>query len=117
MLSDMENRPCMFTGKVVHEDNPIIGHWNKFKPAASGRRGVTAWVEREGEVRVGDRVTLFVPDQRPWSCYELRELMHFDMNRPKIGTSSSGMSDITARLVKMLIAGMIFAVVMISCRL
>jgi hypothetical protein len=34
---------------------------------AEGRRGVTAWVERVGVLRVGDRLRLHVPDQRPWA--------------------------------------------------
>ena len=35
--------------------------------AAEGRRGVTAWVERPGDIRVGDSLTLFLPDQRAWA--------------------------------------------------
>ena len=42
------------------------GHGKRFKAAADGRRGVTARVEREGAVGLGDAVTLFVPDQRGW---------------------------------------------------
>ncbi len=61
---DMENRPCHLPGPVINEDAPGAGQ--KFKAAAQGRRGVTAWVEREGLLRVGDTVTLHVPDQRPW---------------------------------------------------
>jgi hypothetical protein len=37
-----------------------------FKPAAKGLRGVTAWVEREGLFRIGDAITLHIPDQRAW---------------------------------------------------
>lgn len=62
---DMENRPCVLPGREIEADAP--GHGAAFKPAAQGRRGVTAWVERPGAVGVGDTVTLFVPDQRPWS--------------------------------------------------
>jgi hypothetical protein len=35
--------------------------------AAKGRRGITAWVEREGEWRLGARIRLHVPAQRPWA--------------------------------------------------
>ncbi len=62
---DMENRPCMLPAPVIERDAP--GHGGAFKRAAEGLRGVTAWVEREGIVRIGDAVTLHVPDQRAWS--------------------------------------------------
>lgn len=62
---DMENRPCIYPGREVEKDRPGFGP--KFKPAAQGRRGVTAWVEREGPIAVGDTVTLHIPDQPIWS--------------------------------------------------
>lgn len=61
---DMENRPCHLPAAVIDED--VDGAGARFKAAAKGRRGVTAWVEREGPVGVGDTVTLHVPAQRPW---------------------------------------------------
>lgn len=61
---DMENRPCMLPAPVIEAAAPGCG--KAFKSAASGKRGVTAWVEREGVLRVGDRVTLHIPDQRHW---------------------------------------------------
>ena len=62
---DMENRPCVFPGREIEADLP--GYGAAFKPAAQGRRGVTAWVERPGKLRLGDTMTLFVPDQRNWA--------------------------------------------------
>ncbi|WP_170426713.1 MOSC domain-containing protein [Ruegeria arenilitoris] len=62
---DMENRPCVLPGREIEADQP--GYGAAFKPAAQGRRGVTAWVERPGQLRLGDRMTLFVPDQRAWA--------------------------------------------------
>ncbi|MBO9410032.1 MULTISPECIES: sulfurase [unclassified Ruegeria] len=62
---DMENRPCVIPGREVEADLP--GHGAAFKPAAQGRRGVTAWVERPGVLSLGDSLTLFVPDQRAWA--------------------------------------------------
>ncbi|CAD0184855.1 Putative metal-sulfur cluster biosynthesis proteins YuaD [Ruegeria sp. THAF57] len=62
---DMENRPCVIPGREVEADLP--GHGAAFKPAAKGRRGVTAWVERPGVLKLGDRLKLFVPDQRAWA--------------------------------------------------
>ena len=43
------------------------GQGKGFKPAAQGKRGVTAWVEREGVLRLGDEVKLLVPTQRAWA--------------------------------------------------
>lgn len=66
---DMENRPCVFPGRViegVHE-----GFGKKFKPAANGLRGVTAWVERPGTLTLGDKMRLFIPDQPVWSQLEV----------------------------------------------
>ncbi len=62
---DMENRPCTLPGPVIEKDAPGAGR--KFKAAAKGRRGVTAWVEREGTLRVGDVLTLHIPDQPHWA--------------------------------------------------
>lgn len=62
---DMENRPCTLPAAVVDEDSP--GHGHLFKAAAKGLRGVTAWVECEGPVALGDAVRLHIPAQRPWA--------------------------------------------------
>ena len=61
---DMENRPCIYPGREIDKDRPGLGP--KFKPAAKDRRGVTAWVEREGPVAVGDTLRLHIPDQPVW---------------------------------------------------
>lgn len=62
---DMENRPCIFPGREI--DKTHAGFGPKFKPAAGHRRGITAWVERPGTLKIGDRIRLFVPDQRAWA--------------------------------------------------
>ena len=64
VTTDVENAPCVFPGKEIEAEAPGFG--KLFKPAARDRRGVTAWIERPGTVSVGDRITLFVPDQRAW---------------------------------------------------
>ena len=64
LVVDKANRPCTVPAKGIEAAHP--GHGARFKPAAVGRRGVTAWVEREGVLRVGARVRLHVPDQRAW---------------------------------------------------
>jgi hypothetical protein len=65
LVVDMENRPCVLPAKPIEAALP--GKGKGFKPAALGRRGVTAWVEREGVLRVGDALRLFVPDQPVWA--------------------------------------------------
>jgi len=64
LVIDMQNRPCHLPAPVIEADHPGLG--GAFKTAANGRRGVTAWVEREGMLALGDALTLHVPDQRVW---------------------------------------------------
>ncbi len=68
LVIDMENRPCVLPGRVIEGVKPGFG--KAFKGAAQHRRGVTAWVEREGGVALGDRLRLAVPDQPIWSQIE-----------------------------------------------
>ena len=66
LVIDMENRPCIFPGKEVIE----VAHPGKgatYKPAARGKRGVTAWVERPGMIAVGEKLRLHIPDQPVWA--------------------------------------------------
>lgn len=64
LVVDMENRPCNITGREVERAMP--GHGIGYKQAAQGKRGVTAWVEHVGALKIGDRLRLFVPDQPAW---------------------------------------------------
>lgn len=64
LVVDLENLPCTLPARPIEAAHP--GHGARFKAAAAGRRGVTAWVEREGTLRPGDVLTLFVPAQRRW---------------------------------------------------
>ncbi len=68
LVVDMENRPCTLPAKPIEAALPGFGR--AFMPAAAGRRGVTAWVEREGMLRLGDPVVLHVPDQPVWAYLE-----------------------------------------------
>ena len=61
---DMENRPCVLPAPVIDAHFP--GKGKLFKPAAKNLRGVTAWVERAGILRVGDEIILHIPDQPVW---------------------------------------------------
>lgn len=65
LVVDLENGPCLEPARTIEQARP--GHGKGFKAAASGRRGLVAWVEREGTLRLGDRVRLHVPTQRPWA--------------------------------------------------
>ena len=65
LVVDMENRPCTLPARPIEDRHPTFG--KRFKPAAKGRRGVTAWVEREGTLTLGETVTLHIPDQPVWA--------------------------------------------------
>ncbi len=64
LVIDMQNRPCHLPAREIDALAP--GHGKAFKTAAEGRRGVTAWVEREGRIALGDVLRLHIPDQREW---------------------------------------------------
>ncbi|MGB8812361.1 MAG: MOSC domain-containing protein [Paracoccaceae bacterium] len=64
LVVDMENRACQLPAKPIEARHPGFG--KRFKSAAAGRRGVTAWVEAEGVLQVGQAVTLHIPDQPTW---------------------------------------------------
>ncbi|UWQ13394.1 MOSC domain-containing protein [Aliiroseovarius sp. M344] len=64
LVVDMENQPCNFVSREVERARP--GHGIGFKPAAKGKRGVTAWVEHPGVLKLGDQLRLHLPGQRAW---------------------------------------------------
>jgi hypothetical protein len=65
LVVDMENLPCQEPAVTIEKALP--GQGKGFKRAAEGKRGVTAWVEREGVLRLGDVVRLHIPAQKPWA--------------------------------------------------
>ncbi|MCC5974084.1 MAG: MOSC domain-containing protein [Rubellimicrobium sp.] len=65
IVVDMENHPCNEPTATIGKARP--GEGKRFKAAAKGRRGVTAWVEREGTLRLGEKIRLHIPSQRAWS--------------------------------------------------
>lgn len=65
IVIDVENGPCNFPAREIEAE--AEGHGKGFKAAARGKRGVTAWIEREGRLAVGDKLRLHVPDQRAWA--------------------------------------------------
>ncbi|WP_166417351.1 MOSC domain-containing protein [Cochlodiniinecator piscidefendens] len=64
LVVDVENAPCHLPAKYIDESHE--GKGRSFKSSAVGRRGITAWIEAEGVLELGERVNLFVPTQRAW---------------------------------------------------
>jgi len=62
IVVDMENFPCRYPAEIIERNNPdqAVG----FVQAAMHKRGVVGWVEREGEVRSGDTIVTWIPQQR-----------------------------------------------------
>ncbi len=70
LVVDMQNRPCHLPDPVIRDATGRPALDATFKAAAANRRGVTAWVEREGTLRLGDVLILHVPDQPVWPHLE-----------------------------------------------
>ena len=68
LVVNLHNRPCTFPAQSIETAHPGFG--KAFKPAATGKRGIVAWVEREGIFRLGDEVRLHIPDQRVWALLD-----------------------------------------------
>jgi MOSC domain-containing protein YiiM len=64
LVVDMENGPCVFPARVIDQYHPDKG--KTFPKATLNRRGVTAWVEREGRISPNDEVALHLPPQRTY---------------------------------------------------
>lgn len=61
LVVDLENRPCIYPARIIDQHYP--GKGRKFVRKALHKRGVTAWVEREGSIKVGDSIDVFFPQQ------------------------------------------------------
>jgi hypothetical protein len=64
IVVDRLNQPCTYPARSIEKAHPGFG--KLFRRAAEGRRGVTAWVERPGVLKIGDRLRLHVPRHRAW---------------------------------------------------
>lgn len=62
LVIDMENMPCRQVAEVIAKSFPKKS--SQFVRAATHKRGLTAWVEREGEIHLGDEIKVFIPPQR-----------------------------------------------------
>lgn len=58
LVVDGENEPCVKSGKAVAAANERAEIASRFVKAAWNKRGLVAWVERPGVLRMGDGVTL-----------------------------------------------------------
>ena len=62
LVVEEENHPCMNSGKQVQENYPERENMAAaFVKGAYRKRGVVAWVEKEGEIAVGDEVRVVIP--------------------------------------------------------
>ncbi|MEM8555378.1 MAG: MOSC domain-containing protein [Pseudomonadota bacterium] len=66
LVVDMANRPCHLPDPVIRAAVGLEKLPTTFKTAGKNRRGVTAWVEREGTLKVGESLRLHIPDQPVW---------------------------------------------------
>lgn len=65
LVVDMLNEPCQQVAATIAKAGHVEA--KLFRSVAKGRRGVTAWVERAGSLRLGDEMVLHVPVQRSWA--------------------------------------------------
>lgn len=65
LVVDMENAPCKYPADIIEQHHP--GHGNRFAQVAIGKRGNTLWVEREGLLKLADRLRLHIPPPVTWS--------------------------------------------------
>jgi hypothetical protein len=65
IVVDMENYPCSQIAEVIGRHHPEAERLVVKK--AMHKRGLTAWVEREGDVKIGDEVAVFIPPQRNYA--------------------------------------------------
>lgn len=65
LVVDVENEPCKYPADIIDQHHPGAG--KLFVKHAMGRRGVTAWVEREGEIKSGSTVEVHVPTLHRWA--------------------------------------------------
>ena len=61
LVIDAENEPCKYPAEVIDGFN--LGSGKFFVKHALGKRGVTAWVEREGVLSETDTVAVHLPRQ------------------------------------------------------
>ncbi len=61
---DTENGPCKYPAEVIERHHPGLGL--SFPKHAQHKRGVVGWIDREGEIALGDRCRLHIPAWWGW---------------------------------------------------
>ncbi|MEM6662443.1 MAG: sulfurase [Pseudomonadota bacterium] len=64
LTTDTENAPCKFPAEQIEAAHP--GHGRAFPAKAQHKRGITAWVERTGTLKIGARCRVHIPSQPAW---------------------------------------------------
>ena len=64
LVVDMENQPCGYPAKEIQRVHE--GKGRLFVKNARQRRGVAAWIEKEGSIAEGDSIRVFLPTQGAW---------------------------------------------------
>ena len=62
LVVDAENHPCRYPADIIAKHHPEAK--KGFVAAAMHKRGVVGWIEAEGVIRTGDRITIWIPPQR-----------------------------------------------------
>jgi len=62
LVVDNQNMPCAYPAKVIESQHAGAG--TRFVRAAKDRRGLVAWVEKEGAIAVGDGIAVHLPPRR-----------------------------------------------------
>lgn len=65
IVVDAENHPCRYPAEIIARHHPEVTVG--FVKAAMHKRGVVGWVEAEGRLRVGDKISVWIPPQRIYS--------------------------------------------------
>jgi hypothetical protein len=65
IVVDIENLPCRYPAAIIEKHHPEQSMG--FVKAARHKRGVVGWIEAEGEIRVGDAITVWLPPQRVYA--------------------------------------------------
>jgi len=62
LVVDLENLPCRYPAAIIEKHQPELTEG--FVKSARHKRGVVGWIEAEGEVRLDDPITVWLPPQR-----------------------------------------------------
>ena len=65
IVVDLENLPCRYPADIIARHHPE--QKKGFVAAARHKRGVVGWVEAEGDVKLGDTITVWLPPPRLYS--------------------------------------------------